>query len=130
MGTSPMIGPFRQLAVEQVGDVWCLRLQRPRLAVGGLEELIADIDQLMLTSHCRKIVFDLGPEEPECLYSVFLAKLVTLQKRLAAAGGGLVIAEASDDVRKIFAACRLDDLFRFTTDRAAAIAALTQAPGA
>jgi hypothetical protein len=38
----------------------------------------------------------------------------------------LVLAEASDDVHKIFAACRLDDLFRFTPDRASAIAALTQ----
>jgi hypothetical protein len=119
-----MNGPFRQLAVEAVGDVYCLRLQRPRLAMGGLEELVADIDQFMSDSQCRNAVFSLGPDEPECLYSVFLAKLVTLQKRLQSAGGGLVLAEASDDVRKIFAACRLDDLFRFAPDRQAAIALL------
>jgi hypothetical protein len=121
-----MNAPFRQLAVEAVGDVYCLRLQRARLAVGGLEELVADIDKFMIDTQCRNAVFSLGPEEPECLYSVFLAKLVTLQKRLQTAGGGLVLAEASDDVRNIFAACRLDDLFRFAPDRAAAIALLHQ----
>jgi hypothetical protein len=119
--------PFRQLEVEQVGDIACLRLKQSRLGVGGLEELAADIDQFMDDTTCRSVVFSLGPEEPECLYSVFLAKLVTLQKRLQAAGGGLVLADASADVQKIFAACRLDDLFRFAPDRTAAIAALTQA---
>jgi hypothetical protein len=121
-----MNGPFRQLAVEAVGDVYCLRLQQPRLAMGGLEELVADIDKFMAGGQCCHAVFSLGPDEPECLYSVFLAKLVTLQKRLQSAGGGLVLAEASDDVRKIFAACRLDDLFRFAPDRQAAIALLQE----
>jgi hypothetical protein len=119
-----MNGPFRQLAVDVVGDIYCLRLQQARLAIGGLEELVADIDKFMAGSQCRNVVFSLGPDEPECLYSVFLAKLVTLQKRLQSAGGGLVLAEASDDVRKIFAACRLDDLFRFAPGREDAIALL------
>jgi hypothetical protein len=125
-----MSDTYRQLAVEQVGDVWCLGLHRPRLGVGGLEELVADIDQFMAHTPCRNVVFSLGPEEPECLYSIFLAKLVTLQKRLRATGGALIIAQASEDVRKIFAACRLDDLFSFTPDRGDAIASLAQSSGA
>jgi anti-anti-sigma factor len=117
---------YRQLDTEQVGDVYCLRLRHARLEAGGLEELMAEIDQLMDGKGCRKVVFSLGPQEPECMYSIFLAKLVSLQKRLQQAGGGLIIAEASAEVQKIFEACRLRDLFTFLPDRAAAVAVLDQ----
>jgi hypothetical protein len=120
-----MNAAYRQIVVEHVGPVWYARLRNPRLAVDGLDQLLADLDQLVADGNCRKLVLSLGPEEPECLYSIFLAKLVSIQRRLTAAGGALVLAEASDSVRKIFAACRLDDIFRFEPDRNAAIAALS-----
>jgi hypothetical protein len=120
-----MSGLFRQLDVEQIGDVYCVRLRHARLPLGGLEELLTDIDELLTTS-CRKLVFSLGPEEPQCLYSIFLAKLVTLQRCLQSQGGALKFAEASDAVLKIFEACSLRTLFDFVPDRATAIAALNQ----
>jgi hypothetical protein len=124
-----MSAPYQQLTVEQVGDVHCLRLRQPRLAVGGLEQLTAELDHFLANTPCRNLVFNLGPEDPECLYSIFLAKLVSINRRLTAAGGALIIAEAGDNVKSIFAACRLNDYFRFLPTRAEAIAAFGQAPG-
>jgi anti-anti-sigma factor len=117
---------YHQLDVEQVGDVTCLRLRHARLEVGALEELLGELDRCLDDHRCRKVVFSLGPEEPQCLYSIFLAKLVSLQKRLQGAGGALVLAEASDNVARIFQACRLHSLFTFVPERAAAVAALSQ----
>jgi hypothetical protein len=119
-----MAEPYRQIDCEQIDDVWCVRLRYPRLPVGGLEELTAELDRVVADTQCSKMVISLGPEEPQCLYSMFLAKLVSLQKHLQKAGGGLVIAEASDTVQRIFGACRLQSLFTFLPDRTAALTAL------
>jgi anti-anti-sigma factor len=72
---------------------------------------------------CRKLLLSLGPEDPQFLYSVFLAKLVTLQRRLQAAGGALKLCDVSADTRRIFDACRLTPLFDIVADRAAGLAA-------
>ena len=78
--------PYRQIETEQHGDVYCLGLRDPRLRFTELDELIAELDRFVAESQCRKLVFLLGPEEPQCLYSLFLAKLVSLQRRLQAKG--------------------------------------------
>jgi anti-anti-sigma factor len=118
--------PYRQLEVEHVADVVCVRLRHARLDLGSLDELILEMDRLVDETACRKMVISLGPEEPECMYSLFLAKLVSLQKRLQMAGGSLTIAEASEDVQKIFEVCRLKSLFDFKPSRNEALAALRQ----
>jgi anti-anti-sigma factor len=121
-----MAEPYRQLEVEQVADVFCVRLRHARLDIGSLDELTAEMDRLVDEQDCRKMVISLGPEEPECMYSLFLAKLVSLQKRLQMAEGSLTIAEASKDVQKIFEVCGLESLFDFKPSRTAALAALRQ----
>lgn len=117
-----MSEPFQHLEVEHVKDVVCVRLREPRLALGALEQLLTEIDRIVSEQAARKMVLCLGPAEPECLYSLFLAKLVTLHKRLQKEGGGLKIAEASETVQKIFEACRLRDFFEFVPDRNTAVA--------
>ena len=42
----------------------------------------------LIDGGCRKLVFTLGPESLQCLYSVFLAKLVMFQRVLRERGGG------------------------------------------
>src|SRR5207302_7692877 len=71
--------PFKQIEFEQHGDVYCVRLAHTQLDEAGLEELSAEIARLIDENGCRKMVMSLGPEDPLCLYSVFLAKLVNLQ---------------------------------------------------
>ena len=115
--------PYHHIEVEQTGDVFCIRLRKQTLDEAALHELSDDLNQLLTRDACCKLVFSLGPEEPQCLYSIFLAKLVALQRRLKAAGGGLKLCEVGPDTLRIFDACGLTSLFTFVPDRATAIAA-------
>jgi hypothetical protein len=115
--------PYRHIEVERIGDVFCIRLRNPTIDETGLYELSDDLNHLLGNDGCRKLVFSLGPEGPQCLYSVFLAKLVALQRRLRAADGGLKLCEVGPETRRIFDACHLTSLFTFVADKAAAVAA-------
>ena len=116
--------PYKQIATEQHGDVYCVGLRNPRLRFTELDDLLAELDRFVAQNKCKKLVFLLGPEEPQCLYSLFLAKLVSLQRRLQGEGGALKLAGASDNVQQVFEACKLRTFFDFLPDRDAAIAAL------
>jgi anti-anti-sigma factor len=120
-----MESPYRHLDVERAGDVFCARLRQPKLDEHGLYELGEDLNRLLGEDGCGKLVLSLGPEEPQCLYSIFLAKLVSLRRRLKAAGGGLKLCQVSPNTRKIFDVCGLTPLFEFHPDRAAAVAAFS-----
>jgi hypothetical protein len=87
-----------------------------------IHELAAELRQLITEGSCRKLALSLGPDAPECLYSVFLAKLITLQRILREHEGELVLCYASPPVRSIFATCCLDQLFHFELDFDAAVA--------
>lgn len=119
--------PYRHIAVERAGDVHCVRLTHAKLDENGLYELNDDMNQLVGEDGCTKLVLSLGPEEPQFLYSVFLAKLVGVQRKLQTKGGGLKLCDVGPDTRAIFDACRLTPLFTFYTDRAAAVAAFAAA---
>src|SRR5438105_6766221 len=108
--------PFKQIDFEQQGDVYCVRLQHTQLDENGLEELSAEVARLIDENGCRKMVLSLGPEDPLCLYSVFLAKLVNLQRRLASAGGALALAGLSDNTQRIFQVAGLHSFFYFYPD--------------
>src|SRR5471030_264909 len=94
--------PYALIAFELTGDVFCVRLQKPRVEDHQLDELGAELGRLLDEENCRKMVLNLGPEEPECLISVFLAKLINLQRRLESMNGMLTLAHASDYARNIF----------------------------
>jgi anti-anti-sigma factor len=115
--------PYRHIAVERSGDVHCVGLTHAKLDEAGLYELTDDLNQLIAADGCAKVVLSLGPEEPQFMYSVFLAKLVGLQRKLQAKGGALKLCHVGPDTLKIFDACRLTPLFVFYPDRAAAVAA-------
>jgi anti-anti-sigma factor len=106
--------PYRQIDVQRAGDVVCVRLRQRRMDEAGVYEFGDDLLRLIEDEGCRKLVISLGPEPPECLYSILLAKLVTAQKRMQAHQGVLKIANAGPDTIAIFEACRLKDLFDFS----------------
>jgi STAS domain-containing protein len=116
--------PYRYIIVERLDAVFCVRLKQLSLTDLELEDLGAEIARLVDEENCRKLVLVLGPEEPTCLYSVFLAKLVNLQKRLANDGGTLVLAQLSETGRAIFEAAGLERYFRVFADPATACAAV------
>jgi hypothetical protein len=90
----------------------------------ALQELSAEWTSLVEQQGCRQMALSLGPKEPECLYSVFLAMLVSLQRRLAKHGGRLIITDLTPHTRSIFEVCRLTEVFEFAPDLDAAVAAL------
>jgi len=116
--------PYRHLIVERHSDVWCARLATPRMLESQLEELSEEFNRIVNDEGCRKFVLSLGPQDPECLYSVFLAKLVSLQRRLEANEGVLKLADVSPVAQGIFAACHLEKIFDFIPTTEAAVAAL------
>jgi anti-sigma B factor antagonist len=69
----------------------------------------------------RKLVVCLGPAEPDCLISVFLAKLISLKRRLEAMGGTLVLAQVSEHTRGVFRAAGIEPMFRFYADEQTAV---------
>jgi len=119
-----MVRPYRYVDVDRQGGISCVRLRQTSFSEAELEELGAEIGRVVDEEGCRKLVLDLGPHDPECLYSVFLAKLINLQKRLESDGGQLALCELSTATQGIFQAAGLDKFFYFYPNRAAACQAL------
>jgi anti-anti-sigma factor len=119
--------PQKFLAVERNGSVFCVRLLQTRIEDHQMEELGAEVTRLIDEENARKIVFNLGPDDPDCLISVFLAKLINLQRRLNALGGTLALAHLSPDTREIFRIAGIEKFFRFYPDQQAALQALEKA---
>jgi anti-anti-sigma factor len=115
---------YRYLDVERVGDVFCVRIRQRHLDESGIHAMAGEIVSLITDQGCRKLALSLGPEDPSFLYSVFLAKMVMIRRRLLEAGGRLMLCDASANVRDVFTATRLNEHFDFAPDRAAAVAAL------
>jgi anti-anti-sigma factor len=117
-----MARPYTMIDVEKKGDVSCVRFRESRLNEDELYALCGELVRLVDEDGCRKMVLSLGPPEPEFLYSIFLAKLVSLQRRLREKGGALRLADVGPNTLRIFDACRLVPLFDFAPDREAALA--------
>src|SRR5207237_6459519 len=110
-----MSSAYRHLIVEVRDGVHRVRLRNRRLD----EIELADLSDEMLglvQDGCRLLALSLGPEPPLFLYSVFLARLVTLQRVLREKGGALVLCELKPEVYRIFEACRLETQFHFAAN--------------
>lgn len=116
--------PYRYIDVDRGGDVFCVRLRQLAYDEAELEELGAEIARLVDEEGCRRLVLNLGPDDPQFLFSVFLAKLVNLQKRLEADGGQLALAGLNPTTSSIFQASGLEPFFAFFKDAQEAVAAL------
>src|SRR5262245_54338587 len=106
----PSATAYRHLDVERTGEVWTAHLKHTQLDEPAAHELGSELLGLVDNDGCRKLVLVLGPDEVVCLYSLLLAKLVTLQKHLSAVGGMLKLAEVGPATRGIFEVCRLASL--------------------
>jgi anti-anti-sigma factor len=117
---------FRHIEVERRGDVFCVRPRRQDMDEASLDGFGEEINHLIKDEGCRKLVLVLGPDSLFCLYSIFLAKLVSVQRRLHLAGGALKLAQVPPAVLDIFDACRLRSLFDFSPDVDAAVQELSR----
>jgi anti-anti-sigma factor len=119
-----MVRPYRYIIVDHKGDVCCVRLQQSQFDESEVYALSEELISLISDQHCRKLALSLGPEAPRCLYSVFLAKLISVRRRALEAGGRLVLCDVSPAVLDVFDACQLREYFDFAPDMAGAIAEL------
>ncbi len=119
-----MTGTYRHISVERQGDVFFVRLLDHRMDEPDILEMADELTALITDEGCLKMILSLGPGEMDCLYSVFIAKLVMVRRHLVERGGSLVLAEATPNTIGVFEACQLKDFFRFAPDRASAVATL------
>ncbi len=117
-----MSGPFQHILVERRGDVFCVRFQRPRLEEKDIYELADEVTALVVDDGCRKLALSLGGGDLKLLYSILLAKLVMIQKRVQQYGGHLKLCDANPEVHKVFSVCQLHTLFDFAPDIPTAVA--------
>ncbi len=119
---SEMTRLHRHIQVEKRGEVCCVRLCHHRLDEPMIYEMSDELRALVEDGVCRRMALSLGPDALECMYSVFLAKLIALQRILREHQGELVLCEVQPEVREIFRACGMEEMFHFAPDFTAAAA--------
>ncbi len=117
--------PFRLIAVQKHGHACSVRLLKGVVEDAELEELGSEISRLLDEEGCQNLVLVLGPENPGCMFSVFLAKLLNLKKRLDAVGGRLVLANVHPEALKVLQVVGVEKFFTYYPDEAKALAALS-----
>jgi hypothetical protein len=119
-----MTRPNQLLDVKYDGDIACARLRKHRIDEIEIQSVGQEMIDLVEKQGCRKLIMSLGPGAMECLYSVFVAKLVGVQRRLQERNGALILSDASPEVMSVFIACKLQSHFEFAPDHATALAAM------
>jgi len=119
-----MESSYRHIDVTVDQDVFCVHLKQPRLEEHEVEEFGKELVSVVKGRGSRKMVFCFGPNSPQVLYSVFLAKLVVAHHHLQELKGCLILCEANEDIMGVFRACKLDSYFEFAPNRATAVATL------
>jgi hypothetical protein len=122
------VDSLRHIFATQVGDVTCVSLKKHQMAEDEIVQMADEVIGLV-DGGCRKLAFSLGPEALQCLYSVFLAKLVMFQRVLRERGGAMKLCDVTPEVRGVFEACRLAELFDFAPDGPTALAAFAKQGG-
>lgn len=119
-----MESSYRHLNVEVLGDVYFVALKDTRLDETEVYQLADELVSLINDRGCRKMILALGPDSPECLYSVFIAKLLMIRRRIVELGGTIKLCSVSPHVQGVFEACQLMGYFDFLPDKASALATL------
>jgi hypothetical protein len=123
-----MAGPYRTIVTERKGDVFCVRLKWPQLDDTEVCELGEELARLVNEGGCRKLLFSLGPEPPQLIYSVFVGKLLMVRRLLQEHEGAMKLCDVSPRVRGVFDALHLSQYFEFHPDQAAGLASFGESP--
>src|SRR5216110_1895395 len=110
----------RRLEVEDIGDVTVVNfvdrkiLDEQNIQVTG-EQLFSLVDE----AGRRKVLLNFG--NVEYLSSAALGKLITLNKKLQAAGGRLILCNIDPQIYKVFEITKLNKLFNIHKEEQAAL---------
>jgi hypothetical protein len=109
-----MTRAFSLIDVEPADTALCVRIRQRHLDELQVNQLGEELLASGPFPGCARLILRFGNDPLECLYSVFLAKLLTLQRLLADKGCCLILSEMHPVVRNIFEVCKIADYFVFT----------------
>jgi anti-sigma B factor antagonist len=111
-----------RLEVEDAGDVAVVNFKDKKiLDEQNIQAIGDDLFRLVDEQQRRKILLNFG--NVEFLSSAALGKLITLNRKVQAVKGKLVLCGISKEIREVFEITKLDKLFVIKGDEEAAIQA-------
>lgn len=110
----------RRLDIDEVNDVTVARFTDKKILDESNIQIIGNqLFSLVDEDHREKIVLDFT--NVEYLSSAALGKLITMDKKVKAAGGKLRLCSIRNDILEVFKITRLDRLFTIREDREKAL---------
>jgi anti-anti-sigma factor len=108
-----------QFSVAQQGPVTVVTFQAPRLVKEGTVEAVGEHIFALVEAHgCRQLVLDFSLVER--IYSVMLAKVAGLHRKLQGLGGRLAVSRLRPEVYEVFETLNLHQVLHIydTTEEA------------
>jgi anti-sigma B factor antagonist len=113
---------YRRIEVNEVNDVSVVRfIDRKILDEAAIGELGEELFALVEKERRGSILLNFA--DVEFLSSAALGKLITLDKKVKAAGGKLKLCNIRPQIYEVFAITKLNNLFVIKEDEADALAA-------
>lgn len=113
---------YRHLDISEAGDVTVVRFRDHRIVDDiSILELGQELFQLVDVDKREKILLNFSAVE--FLGSATLGKLITLEKRVRAAGGKLKLSNIRPAIYEVFQITKLNRVFDIRTDEADALTA-------
>jgi anti-anti-sigma factor len=120
----PRMTLHRRLNVSENGDVTVVRfVDRKILEEVNIQEVGRELFQLVEVDGCRNLLLSFS--SVDFLSSAALGKLITLNKKVRAHGGKLLLSNLRPEIHSVFALTRLNELFEIKDDEAEALAAFS-----
>src|SRR4029077_18643841 len=118
--TSQMTQGNRRLDIEEVNGVTIARFTDKKILDESNIQIIGNqLFNLVDEDHRQKIILDFT--NVEYLSSAALGKLITMDKKVKAAGGKLRLCAIRSDIKEVFKITRLDKLFQIIDSRDKAV---------
>jgi anti-sigma B factor antagonist len=110
----------RRLEAEEIGDVTVVNfMDRKILDEQNIQVIGEQLFSLVDESGRKKLLLNFG--NVEYMSSAALGKLITLNKKIQAVGGKLVLCNIDPQIREVFEITRLDKLFVIRGDEQEAL---------
>ena len=109
-----------RLAVEDRGDIAIAKLVDKKIVTEeAINQIGEDLYSLVDELGKKRIVVSFA--NVEYYSSACIGRFLTLQKKVKAVGGGLVLCDVNDDIFEVFEITRHNRTFKFAKDESAAL---------
>ena len=113
---------YRRLSVAEIGDVTVVRFRDQKILDDlNIQELGRELARLVEVEKRMRLLLDFSAVE--FLSSAALGKLITLDKKVKAAGGTLKLCSIQPEIYEVFMITKLNRLFEIKQTEADALAA-------